>query len=181
MPIVISLLRGINVGGNKKIKMADLRDLYTSLGFQNTKTLLQSGNAVFETDISELTAIQQAIEGGIQSTFGFDVQIILRTPADLEAIIANHPFTDEQLNDPAKIAVVYLDTIPDDEAVNNLRESNSGNEAIHANGRELYVFYPDGMGRSKLDHGRIQRILNVTATARNWNTTNKLLTLATDF
>ena len=178
MPIIISLLRGINVGGNKKIKMADLRDLYTSLGFQNTQTLLNSGNALFETDISDMSSIQQTIEDTIQSTFGFEVEIILRTPADLEAIIANHPFTDEQLNDPAKIAIVYMDRTPDDEAIDDLRDNNPGHEEIHAGGRELFIFYPDGMGRSKLDHNRIQRTLKVTATVRNWNTTNKLLNLA---
>jgi len=177
MSIIISLLRGINVGGNKKIKMADLRDLYTSLGFENTQTLLQSGNAIFETDLTDMDTIQQTIADGIQATFGFDVQIILRTPADLEAIIANHPFTDEQLNDPAKIAIVYLDHIPTDEAVIDLRENNTGNEEIHANGRELYIFYSDGMGRSKLDNKRIERTLKVISTARNWNTTNKLLNL----
>ena len=168
MPIIISLLRGINVGGNKKIKMADLRDLYTSLGFKNTKTLLQSGNAIFETDNTDMTAIQQTIEEGIQAKFGFEVTIILRTAAQLKAIVANHPYTDEQLNDPAKIAVVYLDRTPDDEAVNDLRDNNPGKEDIHANGQELYLFYPDGMGRSKLDHNRIQRALNVSATARNY-------------
>lgn len=177
MPIIISLLRGINVGGNKKIKMADLRDLYASLGFKNTKTLLQSGNAVFKTDNTDMSDIQQTIEEGIQAKFGFEVTIILRTPAQLEAIIANHPFTDEQLKDPAKISIVYMDRIPDDEAINDLRDNNPGKEDIHAKGHELYLFYHDGKGKSKLDNGRIERTLKVTGTARNWNTTNKILNL----
>jgi len=181
MPIIISLLRGINVGGNKKIKMADLRELYTSFGFMNTKTLLQSGNAVFETDNTDITAIQQMIQEGIQAKFGFDVTIILRTPSELKAIVANHPFTDEQLADPAKISIVYMDRIPDDEAVTDLRDSNTGNEDIHAKGQELYLFYHDGKGKSKLDNGRIERKLKVTGTARNWNTTHKILTLVSEF
>ena len=177
MPIIISLLRGINVGGNKKIKMADLRDLYTSLGFQNTKTVLQSGNAVFETDLTDMAVIKQTISDAIQTTFGFDVQIILRTPNQLEAIVANHPFTDEQLNDPAKISIVYLDSIPDDEALDDLRDSNTGREEINSKGQQLYLFYPDGKGSSKLDNGRIERKLKVKATARNWNTTQKIINL----
>jgi len=127
MPIIISLLRGINVGGNKKIKMADLRDLYKSLGFQNTKTLLQSGNAVFETDLTDMGAIKQKIEDGIQATFGFDVILILRTPDELRAVIDKHPFTDEQVQDPSKISFVYLDAVPSDSTVDALRENNPGN------------------------------------------------------
>jgi uncharacterized protein (DUF1697 family) len=181
MSIIISLLRGINVGGNKKIKMADLRDLYTALGFKTVKTLLQSGNAVFETDITELPQIKQTIEDGIQATFGFDVQIILRTPTELKTIVANAPFTDEQLNDPAKISIVYMDVIPEDEAVDDLRDSNTGNEEIYAKGHELYIFYANGKGKSKLNNTRIERKLKVTATARNWNTTNKILKLVGGF
>ena len=177
MPVIISLLRGINVGGNKKIKMADLRDLYTSLGFNNTNTLLQSGNAVFETDINDLDHVKKTIEEGIQDTFGFDVQVILRTPTEFRSVVERHSFTDEQLSDPAKISIVYLDNMPDDANVNDLRDTNPGQEEIHANGRELYIFYTDGKGKSKLDNNRIERKLNVTATARNWNTTNKILKL----
>jgi uncharacterized protein (DUF1697 family) len=177
MPIIISLLRGINVGGNKKIKMADLRELYKSLGFQNTKTVLQSGNAVFETDHTDMLGIKQALSEAIQTTFGFDVKIILRTPNQFKAIIADHPFTDQQINEPSKISIVYLDSIPDDNAVDDLRDSTTGREEIHINGQELYLFYPDGKGKSKLDNGRIERKLKVKATARNWNTTHKIINL----
>lgn len=181
MPIFISLLRGINVGGNKKIKMADLRDLYQSLGFKDTKTLLQSGNAVFMTDIDDSSRVREMIEAGIQETFGFDVTIILRTPDELQAVIDKHPFTDEQVNDPAKISFVYLDSMPTHDAVDTLRDNNPGKEIIHAGGSQLYIFYEDGKGKSKLDNNRIERALKVKATARNWNTTQKLLTILDGF
>lgn len=181
MPVFISLLRGINVGGNKKIKMADLRDLYQSLGFRDTKTLLQSGNAVFMTDINDSSRVIDIIEAGIQDTFGFDVTIILRTPDELQAVVDKHPFTDGQVNDPAKISFVYLDSAPTDEAVDNLRKNNPGNEIIHADGSQLYIFYDDGKGKSKLDNNRIERALKRKATARNWNTTQKLLAILDDF
>ena len=180
MPIIISLLRGINVGGNKKIKMADLRDLYKSLGFQNTKTLLQSGNAVFETDMTDHVAIKKAIEAGIQEKFGFDVTIMLRTPEELSTIVEQHPFTDEQVSDPGKLSFVYLSSEPTNDAVDNLRENNPGREIIHHDGQILYIVYPDGKGKSKLDNSRIERALKVEGTARNWNTTQKILNLVNE-
>lgn len=181
MPIVISLLRGINVGGNKKIKMAELRELYASLGFQHTKTLLQSGNAIFETDLTDMAEIQQKIEDGIQETFGFDVTLILRTPEELQAVVDNHPFSDEQQNDPGKMAFVFLSDVPSEEAVNELRDQNTGKEVIWHNNRELYIFYTDGMGRSRLDSNRIERTLQVKSTTRNWNTTQKILNVVAEF
>jgi len=181
MPILISLLRGINVGGNKKIKMADLRDLYASLGFEKTKTLLQSGNAVFQTEMDDLAQIQAHIQDGIQDRFGFDVYVILRTPEEFQAIVDNHPFTEEQINDPRKLSFAYLDEQPDDSAIDDLRDNNPGREAIHAGDRVLYMFYPDGKGRSKLDNNRIERTLKVKATARNWNTTMKIVALLDAF
>jgi len=181
MPVIISLLRGINVGGNKKIKMADLRSLYADLGFTDTKTLLQSGQAICRADTADLTQIQATIEAGIQERFGFDVQVMTLTPEDLQAIVDAHPFDDEQVSDPGKIAFVFLDSVPDAPAVDDLRENNVGREVIHADGRMLYIFYTDGKGRSKLDNNRIERTLNVTATARNWNTTMKILALLDDY
>lgn len=181
MHTIISFLRGINVGGNKIIKMADLRDLYASLGFANTKTLLQSGNAVFHAETDDLAKIQKMIADGIQGKYGFDVDIMLRTPEQLEEAIANHPFTKEQLDDPKKISFVYLDGEPEDTTVEELRENNSGNEIIHVKGYTLYIYYTDGKGRSKLDNNRIQRTLKVKATDRNWNTTMKVHKLLEDF
>lgn len=181
MPVIISLLRGINVGGNKKIKMADLRDLYGSLGFQNTKTLLQSGNAVFETDLSDMAEIRRKIEKGIEDSYGFDVTLILRTPQEFEAVVNNHPFSDEQLTDPGKMAFVFLSDAPSDERVADLRDNNPGDELIWHKNRELYIFYTDGMGRSKLDSSRIERTLQVKSTTRNWNTTHKILNMIAEF
>ncbi len=181
MSTIISLLRGINVGGHKKIKMADLRDLYQELGFENTKTLLQSGNAVFQTDINDLQEIKTMIQEGIQAHFGFQVEIILRTPEDMQAILSDHPFTEEQIADPGKISFVYLESEPSEPSVDDLKFHNTGEEIIHAKGRELYIFYTDGKGKSKLDNSRIERALEIKGTARNWNTTQKIVTLLEDF
>ncbi len=177
----ISFLRGINVGGNKKIKMADLRDLYQQLGLVNTKTLLQSGNAIFQTKIEDLAQIQSLIQDGIREQFGFDVDIVLRTPEQLNDVVNVQPFDDDQMSDPSKISFVFLDAIPDESNVVALQENNTGREIIHAGGQELYIFYTDGKGRSKLDNKQIERMLKVKATARNWNTVMKVLNLLTGY
>lgn len=175
MPIFISLLRGINVGGNKKIKMADLKALYESLGFRGTQTLLQSGNAVFDTDLLDANEIAAKIEAGIKNSFGFESKIIMCTVDELKAIVEASPFTADQLKDPAKILVMFLPQLPDASKVTTFIEAYQGVEVIHYKGQELFIFYTEGIGRSKLD---IDKKLKLNGTARNWNTINKLLALA---
>lgn len=174
MTIAISLLRGINVGGRNKIRMADLRQLYADLGMTNVRSLLQSGNVIFATSKADLTSVKLELEEGIRSALGLDIQVLLRSSEQFEDIIARHPFSAEQLNEPRKAAVVFLSDAPVSSAVDALRESNPGREVIHAAERELYVFYTDGMARSKLDNNRIESRLGLIATARNWNTCTKL-------
>lgn len=178
MPVFISLLRGINVGGNKKIKMADLRALYDSLGFTRTKTLLQSGNAVFSTTLTGPAAIVTRIQDAIQQRYGFEVTVILRTADDLRRLIENHPLTAAQLEEPNKILVNFLRTAPDDGQVQAFQAEHTTPEILHFQGDTIIVFYSDGMGKSKLATNVLERKLKVTGTGRNWNTVNKLLGLA---
>ena len=181
MPTAISFLRGINVGGHKKIKMAELRALYESLGFHRTRTLLQSGNAVFATEERDLAAVQGKIESGIHSEFAFDVRVIMRTADEFAALLDRHPFSADQLRDPAKLAVVFLSDAPASNALNDLIESNPGRETVHASGRELFIHYPDGMARSKLNNQQIERKLGLISSARNWNTCQRILKLLGEY
>lgn len=174
MMFALSFLRGINVGGRNKIRMADLRQLYADLGMTNVRSLLQSGNVIFASSNADLTSVKLELEDGIRSAFGLDIQVLLRSADNFEDIIARHPFSAEQLNEPRKTAVVFLSGAPVSSAVDALSESNPGREVIHAAGRELYIFYTDGMARSKLDNKRIENRLGLIATARNWNTCLKL-------
>lgn len=174
MVVAVSLLRGINVGGHNKIRMADLRELYASLGFRNTRTLLQSGNAVFETAESDIALVGRQIEAGIRRAFDLEIRVIMRSAAEFDAIFLRHPFSAEQLEEARKVAVVFLSDAPTADALNELRASNTGPEIIQADGRELYIFYTEGMARSKLDNKRIERHLRLDSTARNWNTCLKL-------
>ncbi|MCY4071798.1 MAG: DUF1697 domain-containing protein [Chloroflexi bacterium] len=181
MPVLISFLRGINVGGHKKIKMAELRGLYTSLGLLDTRTILQSGNAIFKTDQTDLALVQVRIEEGIRDQFGFDVRVMLRGTADFRSIFDHHPFTDEQCSETKKMVIVFLSDCPSLDDVDKLRASNPGREFIHADGNELFVFYTDGQARSKLDNSRIERALGLASTARNWNTCQRLLKLLDEY
>ena len=181
MPTFVSLLRGINVGGHNKIRMADLRRLYTSLGMDNTRTLLQSGNVVFETADTDLALVKSSIEAGIRRTFDLDIPVILRSAAAFGTIFQRHPFTEEQLGDAKKVAVAFLSGVPEIDVYHALRDSNPGRELIHADGRELFIFYADGMARSKLDTKRIDSKLGLIATVRNWNTCMKLQQILADF
>ena len=178
--VAVSLLRGINVGGRNKIRMADLRELYASLGFRNARTLLQSGNAVFETAESDMTLVGREIEAGIRRAFSLDIRVIMRSAAEFEAVLQRHPFSAEHLREARKVAVVFLSDAPTADALTELRASNTGPEIIHADGCELYIFYTEGMARSKLDNKRIERHLRLVSTARNWNTCLKLRKLLSE-
>ncbi len=175
MPVFISLLRGINVGGNKKIKMADLKDLYASLGFTKVKTLLQSGNVVFESETRDSDQLAQQIETAIEGHFGFQVRIIMRTAAELKSIIERNPFSEKALAEPSKLLVMFLLEQLDASKLEAVMESYEGPEQLHLKGRELHIFYPEGMGRSKLDRtlGKVKMV----NTGRNWNTVTKLLAI----
>ncbi len=181
MPVIISLLRGINVGGHKKIKMADLRSLYATLDLSDTRTILQSGNAIFRTAETVQARVQAKIEVGIRDQFGFDVAVILRGAAQFRASIARHPFTEAQQREAKKIVVVFLGGCPRQEDLDKLRANNPGREIIHGDGSELFVYYSDGQARSKLDNSRIERALRLQATARGWNTCHKLLKLLDEY
>jgi uncharacterized protein (DUF1697 family) len=178
MTVWIALLRGINVGGNKQIKMAALKTLLESLDLRGVQTLLQSGNVVFETEQADPDQLNRQIEAGIKETFGFHSAVILRTRKQLRQITEKHPFANDQLAEAGKAVVMFLQNEPDAKNLENLRNSHSGPEEYHLNGQELYLYYTDGMGRSKLTNALIEKKLQTTGTVRNWNTVTKLLALA---
>ncbi|MCY3915492.1 MAG: DUF1697 domain-containing protein [Chloroflexi bacterium] len=181
MTVAVSLLRGINVGGRNKIRMADLRDMYRGLGLSRVRSILQSGNVLFETAEADLAGIEHELEAAIRAAFGLDIHIILRSSADFDGIFSRQRFSAAQLLAPRKIAVVFLSEAADSAAVDQLRESNPGREIVQAAGRELYIFYTDGMARSKLDSSRIERALGLHSTARNWNTCNRISKLLKEY
>lgn len=181
MPVYISLLRGINVGGNKRIKMAELQAVYESLGLTRVRTLLQSGNAVFAAAQDDADALGQRIEAAIIEHFDFEARVVMRTPAQLAAVIADSPFSADQRASPDKILVMFLLAAPEPVRFAALTAGYSGPEQLTLKGRELFVYFAEGVGRSKLSGNGIEKALKCVGTMRNWNTILKLHELARSF
>jgi uncharacterized protein (DUF1697 family) len=177
MPIVISMLRGVNVGGHNCIKMDALRTLYESLGLQHPQTYVQSGNVVFRTKERDLARLARKIEDAIERAFGFRPSVILRTSSDLREVIAKNPFAKRPGIEPAKLLVSFLAADPGEELPDKIRQIKADPEELKIEGRELYIYFPNGMGRSKLPP-LLERATKQSATGRNWNTVTKLLKMA---
>lgn len=170
MPNFVSFFRGINVGGHHKIKMNELKNLYETLGLKDVRTYIQSGNVVFTNDDFDVTHVQQQLIERVAQTFGFHVEIIVRTAAELQDIIAKNPFQGQPGKETQWVVVIFLATAPDNIAQENLLKTYVGPEEIFFNGKEVYIYYTNGIGRSKLSHSFIEKKLKIVGTARNWNT-----------
>ncbi len=177
MKTLIVLLRGINVGGHKRLKMAQLKSICDSVGLANVETYLQSGNVVCDT--SDAPAhVATRVEEALRDSAALDVRVIVRTPADLSRAIEQNPFGDAARTDPNRVLVTFLERRPAAQAAAAFLERHSGPELVDLRGSELYIRYPNGAGTSKLTHNVIERALGVTGTARNWNTVSALFDLA---
>jgi len=178
MPVVISMLRGINVGGHAQIKMEALRELYASLKFYDPKTYVQSGNVIFKTSEPNQKLIAARIQQAVQRKFACRPEIILRTTAELRAVVSNNPFPGHAQREPGKLLVSFLATQPAKEAAEKLLVFADLPEELHLAGRELYIYFPNGAGQSKLPWSRLDKTLQTAGTARNWNSVTKILEIA---
>lgn len=173
----IALLRGINVSGQKLIKMEALRKSLEALPFTNVSTYIQSGNILFESPSTDISELQRSIHEMIKADFGFDVPIVIVTLEELNEVVAKNPYSDRVLNDSAQPYVSFLSEVPSREAVKMLKEIDFGNDEFTDHKRWLYILY-ESAGRTKLSNAVIERKLKVTSTARNWKTINQLLALS---
>jgi uncharacterized protein (DUF1697 family) len=179
MSTFIALLRGINVGGNKLLAMSDLRTLAGELGFEAATTWLQSGNLVFKTPgKSAGSGLEDRLERETAKRLGVSADYIVRSPGELAQVVAANPFPKEAKDDPSHLLVMFLKTAVPAKSVAALQESVTGPETIRGSGKHLYIVYPAGMGTSKLTGAVIEKRLGTRGTARNWNTTLKLLALS---
>jgi uncharacterized protein (DUF1697 family) len=177
MPTHLAFLRGINVGGKNLIAMAELRALLESLDFANVKTLLQSGNIVFDGGRKTGAALEKFLEAESSKKFGRDVDYHVRTAAEWRSIIERNPFPSEAENDPGHLLVMVFKHAPAVKNVKALEAAIKGPEYLQFDGRNGYFVYPAGVGTSRLTAAVIDRILGLRGTARNWNTTLKLAAL----
>ena len=173
MKIHISILRGINVSGQKKIKMADLKALYEQLGFKNVQTYIQSGNVVFERDETNPKKLEQLIFDGIKKQYGFEVPNLILSPTEVEDALNKNPFKDID-----KMYFTFLADIPTKENIEKLYTYNFEEEYYELIGKVVYFHCPNGAGRAKMSNNFFESKLKVMATSRNLNTTKKLLEMA---
>lgn len=171
MSTYVALLRGVNVGGNNKVAMADLRSLFESLGFTSVRTLIQSGNLVFG---STATPAAACLEKAIEDHFGVTSRVALRTPADLEAVVGNVP---SSMSEVSRLHVAFFTSRPAPQDVVRLDHERFLPERFSVVGREMYIHLPDGSARTKLPD-YLSRGLKVPMTMRNWNTVNRLAELS---
>jgi uncharacterized protein (DUF1697 family) len=170
----IALLRGINVGGNKKVAMSDLLALLQRLKFDEARTLLQSGNLVFRTTGKTVAQLERLLESEVLKRLALETRFFVRSEEEWKAVIAKNPFPKEAKRDPAHLVVMFLERETKAEDVKALEGAIKGREIFRADGRHLYIVYPDGMGTSKFSHAVIEKKLGMRGTARNWNTVMKL-------
>jgi len=152
--------------------MDDLKKLYSELGFQNIRTFIQSGNVIFDSPLQNTHEISLKIVGILKSSIGMDVPVVIRTMPELEEIIANNPFKQE---DQSKINVIFLNDIPKEVNFEKAVAAKGDSEKFAINGKELYIYYSEGVSNSKLTVDLFEKCLKVTATIRNINTVNRLL------
>lgn len=174
MPTFIALLRGINMGGHKKVAMSDLRGLVEEIGLSDVQTLLQSGNLLFSGPSKPTATLEAQLEAALLKRLGLKTALLIRSAAEWKKLILANPFADEAKRDPSHLALMLLKNKPSTAAVAALKKAIVGREYFEADGRTLYAYFPDGFGNSKFTTALIDRTLSTTATARNWNTVVKI-------
>lgn len=181
MPIYVSLLRGINLGGHKKIKMDELRSSLEALGFQQVKTYIQSGNVVFKAPKTSPAGLCKKIETKIQTDFGHSVSVIARTADEMEQVVTNNPFLKENGIDPEKLHVMFLSKAPEASAIEKVAALASPPQQLRCIGQELYLYLPNGVAESFVMKKPVDRLLGVVTTMRNWRTVNTIHQMCLDY
>ena len=173
----VALLRAINLAGRNKVRMADLRELFEALGFHDVRTLLQSGNVVFTGTSRSTARLEAMLEAEAAGRLGLTVDFFVRKATAWEDVRQANPFPMEAERDPAKLLVMLLKAKPDREAVRALEQRPSAGERVLVTPQGVYIFYPDGLGRSRLTSSVVERTLGTGGTGRNWNTVVRIADL----
>lgn len=177
MPSHVALLRAVNLGPHNKIAMKELKALAEALGLVEVQTLLQSGNLVFRSDGGSSAVLENRLEAALREQLGLATSVVVRSAAKWQSAIEQNPFTAEARTDPSHLVLMPLKKAPPKAALSALRGAIVGRERATIVGQDLYLVYPDGIGRSKLTTLLIEKKLGVTGTGRNWNTVQKIAAL----
>lgn len=178
MPVWISMLRGVNVGGHNRITMQVLRELCVPLKLEDARTYVQSGNLIFRSKEKSAALLGHKLQNAIEKEFSFRPDVILRTADEVREAIAANPFAKRTNVEPSKLLLTFLAADASKDAPATLQKFKDYPEEIHLKGRELYIYFPNGAGSSKLPWSSVERLLKTTGTARNWNTLTRMLEIA---
>lgn len=174
----IALFRGINVGGHKKIKMTDLKQLFQNLGFENVITYIQSGNVIFESNVTDKSILKEKLRCAIADKYGFDVDIIILTKDEILKAFDNNPFTKTENYDIENLYLCFLENTPNELSINEFIEKYSKLENIQYSNNVLYIQYLTRYSDSKINNNFIESKLKITATTRNFNTIREIIKLS---
>jgi len=178
MAVHVAMLRGINLGGRRRVPMAELRTLLTDAGYDDVRTYVQSGNIVLANP-AKPAEVERDLRALIADRFGFDVPVVVRSRTQLKRVIERDPI-DHAADDPKRYQVTFLaDKLPAD-VVTRLQERMIESERFVVSDREIYTWHPEGVARSKLASAITDKGLGITATARNWTTVTTLLDIASE-
>lgn len=173
----IALLRGINVGGNRKIKMADLKKILIEMGLEQVKTYIQSGNVVFYYKKEKTEELSEMIKKAVKDIYDFDIETMCFEVENFRKIVENMPFEVNETNIKTFHIMMLKTTIEKANVVEKLEKYITTGEIILPTEKVLYLQYPNGFGRSKLTNNVVEKTLKTFSTTRNWRTMNKILEL----
>ena len=178
MKVYISLLRGINVSGQKLIKMDALQKSYTSLGLKHVQSYVQSGNLVFSAENTESGELEDRIRAMIEQEYGFDVPVQVLTAEYLEKVVEANPFAKDDSKDPSFFHLTFLSETPGSIDIENIEAKKLPGEEIIIRDKVIYLYCPNGYGKTKLNNNFLETKCKVGATTRNWKTSRELLRIA---
>jgi uncharacterized protein (DUF1697 family) len=178
MVTLVALLRGINVGGHHVVRMERLAACCSGLGLGNVGTYLQSGNVVFDAEPCDLAGLERRLSAAFQESFGFPVPTLLRAAEELAAVVAACPFAQPRHEDPRLVLVTFLDSAPEPAAASRLLAGSYAPDQAWVRGREVYLHCPNGYARTRLSSTYLEKVLQRTATTRNWSTVTRLAAMA---
>lgn len=180
MPVYVAMLRGINVSGQKIIKMEELRGSFETLGFTRVRTYVQSGNVIFEAPKTAPDHLSENIKERILRDFSFPVPLVLRTSDEMRRIVDDNPFLKERGIDRSKLHVTFLSELPAKADLGKMDGLNGDPDRVRIKRREVCLHCPNGYGRTKLSNAVFERLLSVDATTRNWKTVNTLAEMSSE-
>ena len=178
MNTFIALFRGINVGGHNILPMKELRAVLENLGLANVKTYIQSGNVVFQSEMSSTNSLSRDISTAIRRSHGFTPQVLLLSVEELQQAIASNPFPEAE-SEPKTVHLFFLASTAGNPDVERLETLKTDTERFRLIDRVFYLHAPDGIGRSKLA-ANVEKAIGVAVTARNWRSVNKIRSMAAD-